>query len=210
MMLVAVSLMINGQTANYYCGSKARADDGTVYRIKHLGSSRSVRVYNAKNSLESITSTLPNIESMAARVEPQLNSFLITILNQKFSKARLSEFAKTRVRVYLVANRQKEIKEVYFYLWANTPITVNELRELEKMFKLQPMQINKYELKPKKGTTTPLYWQNVGPTENSVDNMPEFNGIPYFTTIELIDFKAAYDAKMKIGLLGDTTWVKRL
>jgi len=198
-MLIIASITINAQP-NYYSGSQVTASDGTVYKIKHIANG--VRVYNASNNLESITNTLPNKETPSARISGNLEG-VSTDLNKNFSKDRLLEFSKTRVRVFRIADRTRKIREVYFYLRANTPITVNELRKLEKIALSYSMIITKYELKPSRGTTSPLYWT---PVDGSVDEIPEFNEIPYFTTIEAFDFNYAYKAQMVIRR-GDTSWL---
>lgn len=197
------SILLNAQTPNYYSGSQVTASDGTIYKIKHL-SPKGIRINNASNRLEAATSTLPNTVSMYARIESMMHAGLNNF-NKIFSKDRLLAFSKERIRVYQVADRTKRVKEAYFFLGVNTTISPDDLRKIEKYILTTSLDINKWELK-RHQTTGDRTWQPVSPPVD-VDQIPEFNGIPYFTTIEYMDFREAYRAVPRIGKWGNTVWV---
>lgn len=181
--------------------TEVRSSDGTVYIIKKLEpSGQSLRVQNSQNSLASEMAKYPDTRSELARTDQFYSNHFTTPLNKLFSKEKLSSFRTTRLKLFAIADRSGTIREVYFYVSKGTAITAEDLRRIELMIKKDKLSFYKYQKSSRGG-----YAAVRGATINDI---PEFNGIPYFAINTFIDFDYAYRAIMQITGrdLQDTIW----
>lgn len=161
--------------------TQVTASDGTTYTIKKLESTgQSLRVRSSQNSLAAEMAKYPDTRNELARTTQFYANHFTTPLNKLFNKEKLLSFRDTRLKFFAIADRSGTIREVYFYISKRTAITVDDLRKIELMIKVDKMSFFRSD-----GTNRPV-------RSIPIDQIPEFNGIPYFTINTFIDFNDVY------------------
>ncbi|MEH6307898.1 hypothetical protein RYH73_19745 [Olivibacter sp. CPCC 100613] len=195
--------------------TQVSASDGTVYKLRKIGSGSGIYIQNTSNILHTEVKKHPDTRNEFARTSEFYPNHFTTPLNKLFSKTQLQVFKSTRLRIFAIADRTGTIREVNFFISKGTAITVDDLRRIELMIKKEKIGFAKYQKSGPDARGNSRYVQIRNATINDI---PEFNGIPYFAINTFIDFDYAYRAVMRIRDPGsrpsrgeptgpDTIWV---